>query len=74
MFPLIFCALCAWQFPQSFVFEIQSAFHVRNKVKTKKKGLHPKSSDICIPKKYCLTYYCNFMLNNNMAEQEYVCA
>ena len=43
MFPLIFCALILvsphffWEFTQSFVFEIQSVFRVRNKVKTKKK-------------------------------------
>ena len=77
------CSLCAeilarahflWEFTQSFVFGIQSAFRVRNKVKTKKRGLHPKSSGVRVRKVFCLTYNCNFMLNNSMPEQEYVYA
>ena len=46
-----------------------SGFCIRNYVKTKqnKKFFNLIWSGFCVRKVYCLSYYCNFMINNNMS-------
>ena len=43
--------------------------------KKKKKGLQPELGRFFSARKvYCLSYYCNFMINNHMSVQQLVCA
>ena len=51
-----------------------SGFCVRNSVKTKKKVFSLNWSGFCAREVYCLSYYCNFMINNSTSVQLYVCA
>ena len=84
MFPLIFFALCAQKFwrertfsgysPRVLCSEFKALFVSEIKWRPKKRGLHPKSSSVRVRKVFCMIYYCNLMLNNNMSEQEHVCA
>ena len=64
MFPLIFCALCSQKFWRVRTFSGNSPKILCPKqVKTKKKGLHPKSIGVCVREVYCD----NFMINNYMS-------
>ena len=84
MLSLIFCAFCAQKFwrvrtfsgnflrilcpkPKRFLCPKSGE---DQKKKKKQKSLHPKSIGVCVRKVYCG----NFITNNNMSVQEYVCA
>ena len=78
MFHLIFCALCAQKFWRVRTFSRNSPRILCPKPKRflcpklgddQKKGLHPKSIGFCIRKVHCG----NFMINNKISVQEYVC-
>ena len=80
MFPLIFCGFCAQKLWRVRTFSgnslrIKTFFVSEIKWRPKKKVLSLLNcSGFCSRKVCCLSYYSNFMINNNMSVQQYGCA
>ena len=70
----LFVSEIKWRLQKKCLHPKSSCFCVQIRWRPKKKGHHLKSSGVFVRKVYSLTYYYNFMLNNKMSEQEYVCA